>query len=135
MKLNQIPNFRVEDFPSEQSWINRLFVQLNPFISSLNQVLAGGVDYTDNIKSVSQEYSISTFQEFSFLWPHKDSEPNDVRVTKATKGTQQTPTILLAAWAYDKTAKTITISRLTEVSASSVGALSGSYKFTIRATV
>ena len=135
MKLTLLPNLRVEDFYSENSWIGRLFLQLNPFNRLLYQILDNNIDFSTNIKSVSHEYSISTFQTFSFLWPFKDSEPNDVRITKAYKGTQQEPTILLASWSYDKTNKSVTVHRICEVASSSVSALSGQYKFTIRATV
>ncbi len=111
MRLNQNPNFRVEDFPSEQSWIGKLFVQLNPFIQAVNQLLNLNVDFSANIKSVSKEYAFSTFQPFSFLWPYTDLAPSDVRITKAVKGIQKTPTILLAAWSFDAATQQIRISQ------------------------
>lgn len=135
MKLTQIPNLRVEDFSSEQSWIGRLFVSLNPFIQSLNQIINSNIDFTSNIKSVSKEYTITRFQEFSFQWPFTDSVPNDVRVTRASKTTQKTPTILLLAWSYDTSTKIITVTRMSEVLSSSVSELSGQYNFIVRATV
>lgn len=106
-----------------------------PFISSLSQVIEGNIDFQANIRSVTRAYDITTFQAFSFLWPFAGSTPADVRVLSAKKGTAQTPTILLAAWSYDQTTKSISISRLTEVGATSVAELSGRYQFTIRATV
>ncbi len=134
-QLNQLPNLRVEDFPSEQAWINRLFVQLNPFIQSVSNLFSNNIDYSTNIKSISRDYDITSFREFSFLWTFTDSVPLDVRAIKAFKGSQQTPTILLVAWAYDLTTKNITISRMVEVNDATVSALSGRYQFTIRATV
>lgn len=135
MKVDQLPNLRAEDFPSEQSWIPKLFVMLNPFIQAVYQAFNNNVDYSTNIKSVTKEYSITTFQEFGFLWTFTDSTPNDVRIVKASKGTQQDPCILLLAWEYDSSTKVVTITRIVEVLESSVGELSGSYKFMIRATV
>jgi hypothetical protein len=134
MKLNQLPNFRVEDFPSENSWIGKLFVQLNPFIQAINQVLDNHLDFTSNIPSVIRQYTITEFQAFSFQWPH-DTEPVDLRVTKALKGSQQTPTILLAAWSYDGANSLVRVSQMVEVSSSGVSALSGRYQFWIRASV
>lgn len=135
MKLNQIPNLRTEDFPSEQTWISKLFIQLNPFIQAVNQVLTQNVDFISNIKAVTREYDISSFQPFNFQWPFSDASPLDVRVVKALKGTTLTPTLLMAAWDYDSSGRTISITRLTEINATSVSALSGRYQFTIRATV
>lgn len=135
MKLNQIPNLRTEDFPSEQSWISKLFIQLNPFIQSVNQVFDKNVDYSFNIKSVSRDYDISSFASFSFTWPYSDAVPIALSVVKAVKGATQTPTILMAAWSYDQTQKLITVSRMVELNAASVSELSGRYQFTVRVTV
>lgn len=135
MKFNQNPNLRVEDFQSEQSWIGRLFVQINPLIQAISQIFNNNIDFENNIPSVFKEYEISSFQEFSFLWPHSAYTPNDVRVLKAIKGAQNEATILLLAWSFDQTARTVTISRIVEVLDDSVAELSGRYKFSIRATV
>jgi hypothetical protein len=135
MKLNQAPNFRVEDFPSEQSWIGRLFTQLNPFIQSVNQVFDSNLDFSTNIKSVTVLYNISSFQTFSLQWPYANNPPVDLRVVQAAKGSGMTPCILLAAWSYDSTKYTITVNNMSEISTSGVSALSGSYRFTIRVTI
>jgi hypothetical protein len=135
MKLDQVPNLRSEDFPSDVSWLNSLFIQLNPFIQGVSRIFLQNVSFGDNIKSVSQSYSITTFQEFSFQWPYKDVPPAQVQVIQATSGTNQTPTILLAVWSFDKSQNTITVSRLTEVGSASVAPVSGRYTFTVRATV
>lgn len=138
MKLNQIPNFRVEDFPTEIEWINLLFVQLNPFIQAVNQVLSQNVDFAANIRSVSQSYDQTyvAFQPFSFQWKYPDFPPVDLRVTRAAKGSTLTPTILLAAWEYDATEGVINVSRMVEVTSGlELASLSGRYQFTIRVTV
>lgn len=135
MKLTQVPNFRVEDFPSEQSWIGRMFIQLNPLVQSLNQILDQNIDYLTNLKSITKTYDISTFQAFSFTWPYPNFIPNELTVTKALKGNSNTPTILLAAWNYDSTNSLITVSRMVELLTGSVAELSGRYQFSIRATI
>lgn len=135
MKLTQIPNFRVEDFESEQSWIGRLFINLNPLIQSLNQILDQNIDFSTNIKSVSKVYSITSFQAFNFTWPFPGVTPQDLRVVKATKGTTQTPTILLAAWSFDSTNSLCQVTDLVELSGGAASSLSGTYNFTVRATV
>lgn len=135
MKLNQNPNLRVEDFQSEQSWIGRLFTQLNPFISAVNQVFDSNIDFSTNIKSITKEYTISSFQAFDLQWPYKDSPPIDVRVTKAAKGSQLTPTVLLIAWSYDATQAVISISEMSEVTGAGITSASGRYAFTLRATL
>jgi hypothetical protein len=135
MKLNQLPNFRVEDFPSEQSWISKLFTQLNPFVQTVNQVFDNNLDFSTNIKSVTSLYNISSFQVFSLQWPYKDNPPAQLSVIQAAKGTGLTPCILLAAWSYDATKYLITVNNLVEVSTSGVSALSGTYRFTIRAII
>lgn len=136
MKLASVPSLRSEDFPpDEQAFTSKLFVQLNPFIQAVNQVLLQNVDFNDNIKSVSKEYDITTFQSFSFTWPFKDVSPGDVRVIKALKGTAQVPVILNCAWSYDQTTKLVTVSRMVELNDTSISTLSGRYIFTIRATI
>jgi hypothetical protein len=59
------------------------------------------IDFTSNIKSVTQDYTITSFQEIRFQWSSKDNPPVDLRIVQATKGTQQTPVVLLPAWKYD----------------------------------
>lgn len=135
MKLTQLPNLRVEDFPTEMNWINRLFIQLNPFNRLIYQILDNNIDFITNIKAVTKEYNISSFQAFNFLWPFKDADPNDLRIIKALKGVQQTPTILLPAWSYDKTNRLINITNILEINETYIASLSGEYKFTIRATI
>ena len=135
MKLSQIPNFRVEDFATEQTWIGKLFIQLNPFIQDINTILSGNIDFLINIKSVTKTYDITAFQPFSFQWPFTNSIPTDLRVIKALKGSDLTPTILQAAWAFDSTSQIINVTRMVELTDSAVLALSGRFQFTIRVTV
>jgi hypothetical protein len=135
--LNQLPNFRVEDFESERSWIGRLFTQLNPFIQAVNQVFEKNIDFSTNIKSITKPYTLNVtqFQAFNFQWPYTDQVPADLKVTQALKGTQLTPTILLAAWSYDATQNLIQVTRMVEVTNSEVSAMSGRYQFSIRVNV
>ncbi len=136
MKLTQVPNLRIEDFPVEQqSWLGQLFIQLNPFIQTINQIFDKNIEYTTNIKSVSKDYTITSFAPFSFTWPYSDVTPISLSIVKALKGTGNTPTILLAAWSFDATNLSINVARMAEVNDASVSSLSGRYQFTIRVTV
>lgn len=134
MKLNQSPSLRVEDFPG-QNWVGRLFVQLNPFIQAVNQVCNLNIDFVDNIKSISRSFEITTFQPFNFLWAWPEFPPTELSIVKSTKGTSQTPCILLAAWSYDAANASVSVSSMVEASTSGVAALSGRYAFTIRVTI
>jgi hypothetical protein len=137
MKLNQLPNFRVEDFESERAWIGRLFTQLNPFVQAVAQVFEKNIDFSTNIKSLTRSYTLNVvqFQAFNFQWPFLDQQPGDLKVTQALKGTLLTPTILLAAWSYDATNSLIQVMRMVEVTDSGISAMSGRYQFSIRVNV
>ncbi len=135
MNISQIPNLRVEDFSSEQSWIGRLFVILNPFIQSVNQVVNGQIDYNSNIAAVTRSFTVTTtFAPINFQWTF-GGMPASLDVIKATKSGSQTPTILAAAWSYDIASKTVTITRMVELLPTGVAELTGSYQFNIRVTV
>jgi hypothetical protein len=133
--INNLVTLRTEDFPGQQEWIPKLFNQLNPLIQSLGVVINGSIDFTSNIRSVTKDYTLTTFQEIKFQWPYKDYPPQDLRVTQAAKGTQQTPTILLPSWKYNAANAEITVTSLLEATSSGVGSLSGRYQFTIRVSV
>jgi hypothetical protein len=135
VKLSQVPNFRVEDFASEQSWIGRLFINLNPFIQAVNQLTDQNVDFSTNIKAVTKSYDITTFQAFSFKWPFTGDAPVQLQVVKALKGNLLEPTLLMASWSYDSTTNSISVVRMVEINATSVSELSGRYQFTLRVTV
>lgn len=136
MKLSQNPNLRVEDFPGEQDWIGRLFTQLNPFFTAVAQVFDSNIDFATNIRSVTREYVVTTgFQSFSLQWPFKGYTPVDLRVTKATRGSQTEPTILLAAWRYDASQSIVTVTNLVELDSSGVKSMSGRYTFIIRVSI
>jgi hypothetical protein len=133
LNLDQKPEFRVEDFPTESKWIDRLFNSLNPFISSVSEVFRN-IDFNTNINSVTQNYSINGFQEISILWIF-NSPPIDVSVVQAKGGQNLIPTVLLLAWDFNANDQKIKINSIHEVTATGVQALSGPYQFTIRASV
>lgn len=135
MKFNQNPVFRTEDFPGQQDWISKLFIQINPLVQLLNQIFDNNISFGDNIRSVTRSYSISTFQAFGILWPYQNFPPVDLRIMSANKGTGQTPTVLLPYWSYNPSTQVISISNILEVTTTGISALSGAYNFTIRATV
>ncbi len=134
--FNQVV-FRTEDYPSEQKWIPKFFTQLQPFLTSVATIINGNIDFATNIRSVTQNYNLNivSFQPFSFQWGYKDVVPNQVQVIQASKGTGQTPCVLLCAWSYSFSTGAITINSMVEVSTTGVSALSGKYLFNVRATV
>lgn len=135
MKMSQVPNLRVEDFPTEKDWIGRLFIVLNAMIQNLNQILDQNIEFESNIRSLTRTYEITTFQPFRFTWLYPQNPPVSLSVIQASSGSQQTPTILMAAWEYDATQSLVSVTRMVELGATSVSELSGRYKFTIRASV
>lgn len=139
-RLGTVPNFRVEDYPGDSEWISnatKMFILLNGFVQGVNNILDSNVDFFSNIRSVSSNYTMTTFTQVSFQWPFfTQVQPRQVDVIQAVKGNAQTPTILFCAWSYNSATGSITISKVLEMSETGVGALDGStYKFTIRATV
>jgi hypothetical protein len=137
MRIFTLPALRAEDYPTEQSWISKLFVQLSPFIQAVGSIINGGIDFQTNIASVTKVYTfdiIGAVIPFSFLWTFK-TIPNDVRVLQTLRGTSQTPTLLFPVWSYNQDTGSITISNLFEVLSSGIAAPSGTYQFTVRATV
>lgn len=135
MKMSQVPNLRVEDFPTEKEWIGRLFIVLNGMIQNINQIFDQNIDFDSNIRSLTRTYEITSFQAFKFSWPFPLNPPVSLTVLQASSGSQQTPTILMAAWEYDATLTSVSVTRMVELNSSSVSELSGRYKFTIRATI
>jgi hypothetical protein len=134
MRLNQTPVLNVQDF-KDQPWLARLFVQLNPMIQQLGQLFDYGIDFSTNIKSVTQTYEVSEFQPIKIKWSWSASSPSDCRVISAYKGSDYTPCVLVAPWSYDNSTHQISISSLLEISSTGVSSASGRYKFTIRASI
>lgn len=137
MKFPQNPNFKVEDFLSEKEWIGKLFILINPVIQALNQIFDNNIDFETNIKSVTNEYTITNFQEFAFQWPYPTQSPVTVNVVSATKGNSRSPVLLFPVWEYDSQDQSITISNIFEMSSTGIAALTANtrYSFKIRATV
>lgn len=135
-KLNQPTNLRAEDYPEQASWIGRLFIVLNGFIQSVQSVLDQNIDFSTNIKSVTKDFDTTALTfPIVFSWPYKGFKPVDLCVMNATN--ESSATCLLPAWSFDSSTNNITISYLTEVSASGIAAISSGrrYKFSVRATV
>lgn len=134
MRLTLLPKLRLEDFPPDVKWLGKLFIQLNPYIEAINNVINGNLDFVDNIAAVTKSYSISTFQEFSILWPFNNS-PQSCQIVSALKGSPPAPCFLLLAWSYNATTQSVTISNMLEVTSSGNFNLNGSYQFTVRVSV
>lgn len=135
MKLNNVPNLRTEDFPEESKWIGGLFIQLNPFIQNISQIFNNGIDYSTNIMTLTSMFDVNPFQAFNFNWPFPNNPPVSVEVVQAAKGNALTPTILMCSWSYNVSGSTISVSKMVELATTGVSALSGRYKFTIRASI
>ena len=135
-KLNQPTNLRSEDYPTQTEWIGRMFTVLNPFIRSVENIFDSNIDFSTNIRSITRDFDTSTVQfPIVFSWPFTQAKPVSLSVSGASKNS--TPICLVAAWSFDSSTNEISVSYLTEISASGVVAIAqGSrYKFTIRATV
>jgi len=135
MLINNSPTLRTEDFPGEEKLTNRLFSQLNSYFQSVTQVVNGNITFTDNINSITRDYTLlSGFQSISIQWTFAQP-PVDLKICKSSKTTQETPCILAAAWSYDSSSKTITVNNIVELTSDGSTSLSGRYKFTLRVTV
>lgn len=135
MLLNHIPHLRTEDFPDQQEWIGKLFIQFNPFILATQQLFNNNIDYATNIKSVTKQILIKEFETIKIGWPYNDVNPQSLQIIQATKGNSPVPTILLAAWNFNASTREANILSMVEVSAGSVTSLSGTYNFTVRVTI
>lgn len=135
-KLNQTTNLRVEDFPEQASWIGRLFVTLNQFIQSVQNIFDYNIDFATNIRSVTREFDTTSITfPITFQWTFTQVKPQALTVLNAMAGTSAT--CLVPAWSYDSSTSLITVSYLTEFSTSGVSAPTQGtrYKFSLRATV
>ena len=137
MKISQSNNLRAEDFPDQSAWIGRLFIILNSFITSVNQVIDQNIDFATNIKSVTKDYDVSSLTyPIKFQWAFPQAAPISLVICKAMK--DGVATNLLPAWTYNASTQEITITYLSEcLSTGTIGATSigPRYKFTVRATV
>ncbi len=136
MNLTQKVTLRVEDFPDEQrGWLRSLFSQLNPLFSSIDQILNQNIDFSTNIPSVTQSYSIDSFQTFSIKWAFTGYKPAFLSVSNSYNVATQSPTILLPAWSYDPGSSLITVSNMLEATTAGNVALTGKYTFNVRVSV
>ena len=132
--LNQQPKLRVEDFKADQIWLGKLFNNLNPFIEAVFNIINGNIDFSTNINSITNVYNINNFQVFNISWPFNNT-PQDLRIIQALKGSTQTPTLLMAAWSYDQSSKSISVTNLLEVTSSGNIPVTSLMRFTLRVTV
>lgn len=136
MKLVQKVVLRIEDFPKDQQgWVGTLFSQLNPLFSSINSILNNNIDFSTNIPSINNSFSIDGFQAISMLWKFPTYKPVFLSVNNAYNVATQKPTILLAAWAYDPAKSVINVSNILEVTTAGNVALTGKYTFNIRVSI
>lgn len=136
MKLVQKPVLKVQDFPDEhRSWIKLLFTQINPFFTSLNDILNYKVDYLTNIPSVTNTYNINTFQPFSVYWPFSNYKPNHLSFGSCYSSESSRNTVLAAAWNYDSSSSTVNVTNMIELTEQGNMPLIGKYSFTMRVSI
>lgn len=137
MKINQSPNLRVEDYPTQAEWIGKFFTSINSFITNVTEVINGQIDFASNISTITKVYNVDGFVPFDLLW-NFSSPPVSVSIVQAKGGTNLTATILLCSWTYNFSTKIISISRISEITPTGLVELdskSGKYQFTLRASI
>jgi hypothetical protein len=133
MQLSTPPNLRTEDFPDQKSWIARLFIQLNPFFLQTQQAV-NQIDYT-NIESITRELSYANVQfPIKLQWTF-ESTPMSCQILSAKKGTEQTPTVLVPVWTYDASSKTISVTKMYEITDGGTVLAQGQYKLVMRISI
>ncbi len=133
MQLSTPPNLRTEDFPDQKNWIARLFIQLNPYFLQIQQSV-NQIDYS-NINSITRELTYTNVQfPIKLQWTF-DSTPMSCQILSAKKGSEQTPTALIPVWSYDASSKTISISKIYELTDSGAVLAQEQFKFVMRISI
>jgi hypothetical protein len=130
-KVDPFSSFRVEDFPTEQTWIQNLFLPLNNILGQVTRALNGGVTVPDNIPGFTKTLSgqsITLPQVFRY-------EGKFTPTALSIQGFKNGSAIaLVAAWSVS--GDTITVSKLFEITASGNTAVASgtSYQIQLRFT-
>ncbi len=135
MRLTQKPVFRAEDFPGIKD-SPRLFGALNPLITNLNQIFDNNIDYSTNIRSVTKYFDqIGITLPVSFLWPYDGYTPASLEIIKSK--VNGSAACMKAAWDFNTSTNTVTISAVYILGASTNTAIStsGRYEFTVRVSI
>lgn len=109
MLIPTISTLRVEDFPSEQSWISRLLLPINSFLTAATAALNGNITLGDNIPcqtfSLGFTYHAPTDFPKQVAWTLSQNQlgsnvlpPVEIRVCSATENGSGIAVVI--AWSY-----------------------------------
>lgn len=85
MRLPPIKRFLMEDFQTEASWIGRLIIPLNTFMTIMTNGLDNGMTISENMLAQIKTISVSgATSQTSFLWPFQ-IKPIGCHVIACTK--------------------------------------------------
>ncbi len=126
-KVSPFSAFRLEDFPSEQQWISKLFQPLNFVLGQLVTTANGQTSYGDNIPAFTKLLSGSNLRlPLSFQITTRVI-PTQMVVAQAEL--EGVPISMVGAWSLS--GDTVTVSELFQVSASGNTALQTGSKYSI----
>lgn len=126
-KISPFSAFRLEDFPTEQSWISKLFLPLNYTLGQIVQTLNGQTTFGDNIPTFNKVLSGSNLRlPLSFQVTTRFT-PTQMDVSQATR--DGVPITMNGAWSIS--GDTITVNELFQVSATGNSALETGAKYSI----
>lgn len=109
MLIPTISTLRVEDFPGEQSWIARLLLPINSFLTAATAALNGNITLGDNIPcqtfTLSFTYQAATDFPKQVSWKLSQNQlgsnvlpPVEIRVCSATENGSGIAVVV--AWSY-----------------------------------
>lgn len=126
-KVSPFSPFRLEDFPSERTWLDKLFLPLNTVLTEVTQALNGALTPVDNIPTFSKLLTGSNLSlPFTFKFEGRFT-PTQMVVAQAVKA--GAAITMLGAWS--QSGDTLTVSELFEVSAAGNTPLTTGPKYSI----
>jgi hypothetical protein len=126
-KVSPFSSFRMEDFPSQRDWIDKLFLPLNIILAQMSQALNGQITFGDNIPSfikVLSGQNLTVPQNFKL---DVKFTPTQMIVGHAIK--DGTPICMVGAWSLS--GDTLTVSKLFEITEDGNIPLDPDSKYTI----
>lgn len=126
-KVSPFSAFRLEDFPDQRAWIDKLFLPLNNVLTQMSLALNGKVAFGDNIPSFDKTISGSNLAVPISFQIEGGMTAKSMIVSQATKA--GTPICLVGAWS--QSGDTITVNALYEVNATGNHALDPDSRYSI----
>ncbi len=126
-KISPFSALRLEDFPSEQKWISKLFLPLNFTIGQIVQTLNGQTYFGDNIPTFTKVLSGSNLTIPLSFQLQANFFPTEMVVSQAAKN--GVPITMSGAWSLS--GDTVTVSELFQISSSGNTALETGAKYLI----